>query len=62
MVLPLLVFSSLFALLTADVLFPKKEEKKTAEQELGEALAKYLSDKTKKCSRISGLLSNSPVS
>lgn len=47
MFLPILAFSAVFVLLVAEILFPKAEEKKTPEQELKDAITKYVSQAVK---------------
>jgi hypothetical protein len=42
MFLPIIVFSALLVLLVTEVLFPEKEEQKTPEQELKDAITKYI--------------------
>lgn len=42
--IPALIFLAAYFLLIAEALFPKRETNKTSQQELGEAIAKYLSE------------------
>ena len=39
-----LIFLAAYFLLIAEALFPKRDTSKTSQQELGEAIAKYLSE------------------
>ncbi|MDL5056097.1 hypothetical protein [Geitlerinema calcuttense] len=48
MLFPLIAFSTIFILFTLEVLFPPKPRPKNPEQELGEAVEKYLNKKLKK--------------
>ena len=47
MIVPLVLILTLYMLLFREALFPKKEEKKTPEQELKDAVAKYVSQAVK---------------
>ena len=42
--IPALILLAAYFLLIAEALFPKRETNKTSQQELGEAIAKYLSE------------------
>lgn len=49
MILPTLIILSVFFIWSAETFFQQeKEEKKTPEQELGDAISKYLSQSQKK--------------
>ncbi len=47
MILPIVLVITLYFLLFREVFFPKQEKKKTPEDELKEAVAKYVSQSVK---------------
>lgn len=45
MLLPIVLFSTLFILLVKAIVFPPQEEKKSLEKELEDAISKYVAEK-----------------